>query len=139
MSWLDEISNFLEYYSGVHPDNPNIDIWGDMGVVGDDFHEMMENYSKQYDVDLSGYLWYFHTDEEGTNIGGLFFKPPYQRVKRIAVTPKMLADFIQTKKWLVNYPPHEIPKKRIDLTINLLVLVVTLAGVIIWILNKYVF
>ncbi|GAA4842233.1 DUF1493 family protein [Algivirga pacifica] len=130
MSWLNEIRNFLEDYSGVYPENPDIDIWKDMGIVGDDFHEMMGKYSKQYDVDLSNYLWYFHTNEEGQNIGGLFFTPPNERVQRIPVTPQLLAKFIETKKWEIDYPDHKLPKTRIDLIINL-----SLFVIIIWILK----
>jgi hypothetical protein len=108
-----------------------------MGVAGDDFHEMIEKYAKQYDVDMSDYLWYFHADEEGFNsIGRQFFKPPYERVERIPVTPQMLADFIATKKWKVAYPPHDIPKPRTDLTINKVILIAFIIGLGIWLLLK---
>jgi len=131
MSWLNEIRNFLEDYSGVYPDNPNIDIWKDMHVTGDDFHEMIENYTKEYKIDMSSYLWYFHTDEEGHNfIGGLFFKPPYKRVKRIPITPKMLSDFVNLKEWNINYPDHKIPKKRYDLLINRLTILIIISIII---------
>ena len=56
MSWLNEIKNFLEDYSGVYPDDPNIGIFKGMGVVGDDFHDMIEKYANQYNVDMSDYL-----------------------------------------------------------------------------------
>lgn len=108
-----------------------------MGVVSEDFHEMIEKYSQKYNVDMSGYVWYFHTNEEGSNsIGGLFFKPPYKRVKRIPVTPQMLADFVVTKKWKVDYPPHEIPNHRTDLTINKIIVISFLIGFGIWLLLK---
>ena len=137
MSWINEIRNFLEDYSGVYPDDPKIDIFKDMGVVGNDFHEMIEKYAKQYNVDMSDYLWYFHTDEEGSNsLGGQVFKPPYKRVDRIPVTPQMLADFIVTKKWQVDYPQHEIPKHRTDLTINKVIVIGFFVGVAIWLLLK---
>lgn len=136
MSWINEIRNFLEDFSGVYPDNPNIDIFKDMGVVGDDFHEMIEKYSSKYHVDMSEYLWYFHTDEEGHSIGRLFFKPPYVRVQRIPVTPQMLSDFIVTKKWKIDYPQHSIPKYRRDSTINKILAITFLAGLGIWILIK---
>lgn len=129
MSWIDEIRNFLEDYSAVYASDPNIDIFKDMGVVGDDFHEMIEKYAKMYDVDMSGYLWYFHANEEGTgSIGGYFFKPPYDRVERIPVTPQMLADFIVTKRWKLDYPPHKIPAHRTDFMINKLIVVAALVG-----------
>jgi len=137
LSWLNDIRNFLEDYSGVYPDDPDIDIFKDMGVVGNDFHEMIEKYSKLYDVDLSDYLWYFHADEEGFNgIGRHFFKPPYERVQRIPVTPQMLADFIVTKKWQVEYPPHDIPKQRTDLTINTIIVITVFVGLVIWLVIK---
>lgn len=134
MSWLDEISNFLEDYSAVYDEDPHIDIYKDMHVIGDDFHEMIEDYSKQYKVDMSDYLWYFHAEEEGYNVGGMFFKPPYKRVTRIPVTPQMLADFIMTKKWKVEYPDHEIPKRRIDLLINQILVIAGVIGLGIWIM-----
>jgi len=139
MSWINEIQNFLEDYSGVYPDNPNIDIYKDMGIVGDDFHEMIKKYSKKYEVDMSDYLWYFHADEEGHgSIGGYFFKPPYERVQRIPVTPQMLADFSVTKKWKIEYPKREIPKQRTDLTINKIIFISLVIGLAILIILKIV-
>lgn len=136
MSWLAEVRNFLEDYSGVYPERPDIDIFKDMGVVGDDFHEMIEKYAEKYNVDMSDYLWYFHADEEGHSIGGQFFKPPYERVNRIPVTPQMLADFIVTKKWSLDYPPHEIPKHRTDLIINKVLVISFFIGLGIWLLLR---
>lgn len=131
MSWINEIRNFLEDYSATYAEDPDIDIYEDMGITGDDFHEMINKYAKTYDVDMSEYLWYFHTDEEGSSFGGQFFKPPYERVKRIPVTPRMLASFIETKKWKIDYPPHKIPKVRKDLIINKILVITFLAGLII--------
>ncbi len=139
MNWINEIRNFLEDYSGVYPDNKDTDIFKDMGVTGDDFHEMIEKYSKKYHIDMSDYKWYFHADEEGqSSIGSIFFKPPYERVQRIAVTPQMLADFIVTKKLEIEYPEHEIPKQRTDLTINAIILTLFLIGLGVWIIMKIV-
>ncbi|MBA4240692.1 MAG: hypothetical protein C0448_08195 [Sphingobacteriaceae bacterium] len=136
MSWIDEIRNFLEDYSGVYPNSPDTDIFKDMGIVGDDFHEMIEEYSKKYQVDMSDYLWYFHANEEGESIGGSFFKPPYERVKRIPVTPQMLADFILTKKWKVEYPKHDIPKQRTDLLINKAIIIAVIIGIAVLLVYK---
>lgn len=38
MDHINEIRNFLEDYSGVYASNPELDIFKDMGVTGDDFH-----------------------------------------------------------------------------------------------------
>lgn len=137
VSWIREISNFLEDYSGVYPGNEDTDIYKDMGVVGDDFHEMIEKFAKQYQVDMTDYLWYFHADEEGQSIGGVFYKAPYQKVQRIPFTPKMLAYFIETKKWKIDYPKHDTPKSRPDLLINKIVVFSFFIGVLIWLAYKF--
>jgi hypothetical protein len=135
MSWLDEISNFLEDYTEIEQLKPNSDLFKDHGIVGDDFHEMIEKFASNYKIDMSTYLWYFHTDEEGQNIGGLFFKPPNKRVDRIPVTPQLLADTIKTRTWSVKYPDHKLPKQRFDLTFNLILIL----GFIAILIYNYIF
>jgi hypothetical protein len=113
-----EIIEFLNQILGIKP-KPDSDIFWELGVTGDEFDILICKYSEKYGVDLNDYLWYFHHDEEGLNLpGALFFKPPNGRVKRIPVTPNMLADFANQKKWGVEYPKHYIPEKRYDLVIN---------------------
>ncbi len=110
------------------------DIFEKHGVVGDDFHELMELLSKKYKIDMAEYLWYFHSDEEGLNFGGLFFKPPYERVNRIPVTPKVLYEAAKAKRWLIEYPEHSLPEKRTDLLIGKLVffgLVIVIIGIVV--------
>lgn len=104
------------------------DINRDLGCSGDDFSELMEAFAKEFQVDITGYSWYFHTEEEGGNwIGGSFFAPPNERVQHIPVTLNVLLDSAKTGKWMVVYPEHQLPKRRYDLLINLL-LVVVLVG-----------
>ncbi|MEQ9288123.1 MAG: DUF1493 family protein [Cyclobacteriaceae bacterium] len=118
MNWLDEITNFLEDYTNVSQLNPNSDLFNEHGVVGDDFHNMMDKFATTYNVDMSNYIWYFHSDEEGQNIGSVFFKPPYERVKRIPITPKLLSEVAELKTWNIIYPQHKIPTFRVDILIN---------------------
>jgi hypothetical protein len=114
-----EIIEFLENFSGIDPIDPYSDLFRDIGIVGDDFHEMIVQFASKYAVDMANYLWYFHTDEEGSNwLGGSFFDPPYKHVKRIPVTPIMLTEFASKGKWDIQYPVHKIPNKRYDLIIN---------------------
>lgn len=134
MSNLISIIDFVKEISGIDEINPESDIFN-LGIVGDDFHEMIEKYSETYEVDMSEYLWYFHSDEEGQNLGGIFFKPPYKRVNRIPVTPRLLSEFVETKKWNIKYSEHELPNKRIDLTINKIIIIVFLIVLTIWILK----
>jgi len=135
MNFLTEITDFLTEQLGERPLSPDTDLFTDMGVGGDDFDEMMEAYSQQFGVDMKGYLWYFHTDEEGMNLGGIFFPPPNARVQRIPVTPHLLAQFAQTQSWDLLYPPHELPARRPDLSINRGFFVGVMALLIIWLMQ----
>jgi hypothetical protein len=95
------------------------DIFEELGLWGDDSHELIAEYAEKYQVNLDNYLWYFHTEEEGLNLpGGLFFKPPNERVTRIPLTPKMLHEFVDKGEWKIDYPPHTIPPIRYDMVIN---------------------
>ena len=135
MSNQHEIIDFVKNFSGIDETYEESDIFN-LGIVGDDFHEMIEKYAEAYEVDMSEYLWYFHADEEGQNFGALFFKSPYSRVERIPVTPKLLFDFAKTKRWGIKYTEHSLPKKRIDITINkILVVIIILIILILWILK----
>jgi hypothetical protein len=139
MSWTDEIINFLEDYTCAKEIQPDSDLFGKFGIVGDDFHEMIEKYAQNYQVDMSSYLWFFHCDEEGQSFGGILFKPPYSRVDRIPVTPSLLASFLTTKKWDINYPPYILPQRRYDLIINKLIVVVFVLMLIVLAFNKYIY
>lgn len=138
MYLVEELIGFLKELSGADKIKPTTDIFEDI-LVGDDFHEMVEKYAKKYSVEMKGYLWYFHTDEENAwnSIGAYFFKPPYQRVERIPVTPSMLTDFANRGKWDINYPQHTLPKRRYDILINQILAGVFLVGVFIWLLKSY--
>lgn len=100
------------------------DLGMDLGVHGDDYVELMAEYSSRFDVDMAGYLWYFHHREEGSNLGGLFFRPPHRRVKYIPVTPEMLLKYALERRWNLEYPEHRVPKRRNDLVFNSVILVV---------------
>jgi hypothetical protein len=131
-----EVINFIEELSDNKRINPDSDIFGDVGVTGDDFHEMIEKYSKVFSVDISSYLWYFHTNEEGHNFGGLFITPPYKRVERIPVTPNLLHEFAITGKWRIEYPKHTMPPRRWDLLINITTIGIFIVIIIIKLLTK---
>lgn len=118
MPTLINIIDFIKDITGESDISDNTDLFSDCGIVGDDFHELIEKYADKFSVDMAGYLWYFHSDEEGQNIGGLIVKPPNLRVKRIPVTPKLLLDFANLGKWKIEYPKHKIPKRRYDILIN---------------------
>ncbi len=119
---LNDIYNFIAENCGVNADElaPDMDLSRDMGIEGDDFFELEAEFEKRFSVDMSTYRWYFHHGEEGSfNIGGLFFKPPYSRVKRIPITPELLRQSANAHSWQLTYPEHQLPPRRFDLIINL--------------------
>jgi hypothetical protein len=137
MTDITEIIEFVKEETGARNVTEDSDIETGLGCYGDDFDELIEKYSKSFNVDMSTYLWYFHTGEEGYgSIGGLFFKPPNSRVQRIPVTPKMLLEFAQEGKWSIEYPKHKIPEKRYDVLVNQIVLVTFVICVICYYLFK---
>lgn len=131
-----EIINFIEKEFWESNLNSNSDVFAEVGVSGDDCDDLMITYQKKYQVDMSEYLWYFHHEEEGSwnSIGGSFFQRPNERVKRIPITPKMLTEFANSKKWSVDYPEHNLPKYRYDIIINwsFIILLIILITIIIF-------
>jgi hypothetical protein len=135
LTTTNEIIGLVKDYSGRKNITDNTDIFN-AGIVGDDFHELIEKYAKTYSVEMTNYLWYFHADEEGCNIGGIFFEPPYKRVERIPVTPSLLTEFANKGKWDIDYPKHKIPQKRYDLLINKVSFIVFIVCLIIFTFKK---
>ncbi|CAL2101367.1 conserved protein of unknown function [Tenacibaculum sp. 190130A14a] len=136
MNNLKQIIDFIKEETGNNQISKDSDICDGIGIYGDDFHELIDAYAKKFNVDMTNYLWYFHAEEEGYNIGGLFFDPPYKRVKRIPITPQMLTDFSMSGKWSLNYPKHSIPNKRIDLIINRFFFFLAILFLAIWAFTK---
>lgn len=118
MTIEEEIIELIKSKTGADIVTSETDIFKDLGVVGDDFDELMADYQVKYNVKMDKYLWYFHADEEGHSIGGFFFKAPNARVSRIPVTPKMLTEFASKKEWSIDYPDHKLPKYRWDIVFN---------------------
>nr|WP_294903084.1 DUF1493 family protein [uncultured Lacibacter sp.] len=129
---VDEIIAFVIKQTGCAKSEVSAvtDIFNELSCVGDDFHELIEKYALQFNVDMSSYLWYFHADEEGVNFGGVIFKPLYARVQRIPVTPEMLLQFANAGAWMIDYPEHKIPKYRMDVYITWLFVV--LIGILVF-------
>ena len=95
---------------------PGIDLFKELGIDGDDFSELMEQYAQQFSVDMSTYLWYFHHGEEGgPSLGRLLFGTPDSRVERITVTPALLMLGAERRQWPFTYPVHQQPAIRWDM------------------------
>jgi hypothetical protein len=88
---------------------PDADIENDLGCTGDDFFELMEAYAKHFNVDMSGFLWYFHThDESMATLNPLPGHPASTQVDRIPVTFNILVEKAMLGKWDMTYPPHAL-------------------------------
>ena len=121
MTTIDDIISFIAKNQLIDSTRikPTSDLCRDLGIYGDDFFELIEEYEKIFEVDMSRYLWYFHHQEEvSAGIGGLFFKPPYERVNHIPVTPLVLLEAANRKSWHIEYPEHTLPPERYDMLIN---------------------
>jgi hypothetical protein len=91
---------------------PDADIEHDLGCTGDDFHELMDAYSDRFNVDMSGYLWYFHThDETMATLNLMPGNPPSKQVERIPVTLNLLVDKALLGWWDLKYPPHVLQSR----------------------------
>jgi hypothetical protein len=112
------------------------DIFADLHCTAKDFTKLIEKFGRRFNIDTSNYRWYFHTNEEDHSIGGMFFKPPFERVKRIPVTAEMLWEMANVGYWNIEYPEHEIPSSRVDYLINILLFI---AGALLlaWIARKW--
>lgn len=128
MYTIEQIIAFVEQQVGVGNIQPDDDLYKKQHVSGDDWYELIEAYAKEFNVDCSNLLWYFHNCEEGLNFpGNLFFKSPDEMVEYIPITPAMLLDFANKGKWDITYPPHEIPKMRKDTMTNWIVISILIA------------
>ena len=136
MAEVSEIIDFLKDKTGTDDVSENSDIGNDLGIDGDDYDELILEFSKKYNVDVSSCLWYFHCSEEGSwnSIGGSIFRSPDKRVKYIPITPVMLSDFTKIGKWNIQYPDHKLPKRRYDILINQILVI----GFILFLLFKFV-
>jgi hypothetical protein len=127
-----EILHFVAKEAGtkIEKVHSNTDISNELGIVGDDYHELIEAFSNKYHVNMEEYLWYFHSEDEGVNIWSFIFKPPWAKVKRIPVTPQMLFNFAIKGKWLVIYPEHKVPTNRNDIKYSNILWLVLIVGLL---------
>ncbi|HDY86118.1 MAG TPA: hypothetical protein ENI26_10760 [Methylophaga aminisulfidivorans] len=100
---IEEIIQFLSDELAVNKSKieADIDLYSQSGVEGDDC---------------------FDFEEATLNLGSLFFKPPYERVQRIPITLKILAQSAVGDALSVIYPEHKLPKRRYNIYINYFVI-----------------
>lgn len=135
-----DIYDFLAQQTGCEREKltPETNLRDDLGVEADDFFELMDEFARRFNVDISGYRWYFHHAEEGINVGSALFIPPYDRVTTLPVNPKLLLESANTSKWSLQYPPHRIPARRYDIVFNRLLVAALLGMGLFMLLRKLI-
>lgn len=114
------------------------DIFRRVGITGDDAADFVQSFVARFEVDMSSYLWHFHTEEEGFNVGAGLFLSPEQKVARIPITLRLLAEAVSLNTWPVEYPDHEPPRLRNDILVNRTILVAVLGGLAFTILLMFI-
>lgn len=107
----------LDFWNEPAPASPDADLFAALSLSGDDADQFLQEFAEEFDIDISGLLWYFHYGEEW-HLGRPFYKPLNHHVTHIPITRTILENAISTKKWPVQYPEHSLPKIRWDLIIN---------------------
>ena len=116
----------------------DIDLFREARIDGDDAIEFMCEYSKKFNVNMDDYLWYFHHGEEGLmSLGAIFFAPPNYRVNKIPITIRLLTNCANAGKWNIDYPEHNLPRKRYDILTNQIVVVCLYSVIIATIINLF--
>jgi hypothetical protein len=120
---LEDVLSFVRWKTGRPDAGADDDIFEKLGCTARKFTDLVEHFSMRFGTDVSNYKWYFHTNEEDHSIGGMFYKPPFERVQRIPVTAEKLWEMANAGYWNIDYPEHEIPSSRVDFLINVLLFI----------------
>lgn len=133
------VAEFLrDFWGDTKPLSDDADLFATLGIDGDDAFEFMDKFAAKFEIEASNYRWYFHHGEEGTGIGGLFFAPPYRRVDHIPISLNTLTEAVETKRWPIDYPAHELPSARWDIRLNQVLALLALGGLALWLWHRFV-
>jgi hypothetical protein len=128
---IENIIDFLKEQSLEDEINAQTNVCDDIGMSGDDFDEMMTAFAEKFSVDMASYLWYFHSEEEGSWTTLSLFPRANEQVKRIPLTPTILTDFANLGKWDMVYPEHKVTLTEYNDYFTLSIFII-LIGVIIY-------
>ena len=99
-TWDEEfaaVARFLGKKIGRSPDSftPETDLLYDLGIDGDDYEEIIIEFTQQHSIISKEYKWQFHHGPEGCNPIWLLFPPEILKRTRI---PIRIKDFLEAKK-----------------------------------------
>jgi hypothetical protein len=128
---VEEINALVREHTGARGAlSEETDLHGDLGLISLDLDEFLAEFAERFSVDMSGFLWYFHTEEDGVSFGRLFFSAPQDRVSRIPLKLALLYRAAEIGKWPIDYPKHTLPARRWDTVVNQCLA----AGLALWLL-----
>ena len=100
---LDRVTRMVARFAGCPTDKLNGEtvLEADLGITGDDASEFLEAYSRDFEVDLSGFEFYRHFDAEGWNpfAGFLTRLRRGEKLRHVPVTIALLARAAEERQW----------------------------------------
>ncbi len=86
------------------------DLFDAFAIAGDDGNEFLQDFAVRFDVNLDGFLWYFHynANEPPGAETSWPYTPDGRRLSRIPLTPRLLAEAANRRVWPVEYPEHVV-------------------------------
>ena len=115
MSEVDcEVHMIIADHTGVEIDklNGSTSITEDLGLAGDDVGDLVDAIAKQFNIDLSDYRWYHHSEPEGCNPFWLIVRPWWAKARHIPLTVDDLVRSAREGKWSVEYPDQPLQPKH---------------------------
>lgn len=115
------------------------DLHSDLRLISLDLEEFLDEFAKRFDVDLSEFLWYFHTEEDGVSLGRLFFAAPQDLVTRIPLRLALFYQAVELGRWPVDYPEHSLPRRRWDVVVDQCLAAAMALGLLWWLARKLLY
>lgn len=107
-----EIAEFIASFVGIPSEGLSISttLFGDLGIDGDDAHELLAAFGKRFNVDLSALDLTKHFGSEGTWPWALFYwvvlwsrsGTPEQKARLSPITIADLVRAVESGKWTYN-------------------------------------
>ncbi|WP_106746310.1 DUF1493 family protein [Yoonia maritima] len=111
MGRREEILEHLSVYNFRGQDSFDLsDVFIGNGIEGDDANELIDDFAKRFDVDMGGFLYYFHYvgDEPPGHRRVLPIDRHGQVYPFIPVSLDILTASAEAGKWILAYPDHEV-------------------------------
>ncbi|MEM6423445.1 MAG: DUF1493 family protein [Pseudomonadota bacterium] len=101
----EDVLVFVEAETGLTLDRDKLgDLFADYGIDGAEAFAFIEAFGDRFNVDVTGYCYYFHHSDEAGRHSLLPWGRPDRHVRRIPVSADMLLDSVHRGTWDLDYP-----------------------------------